>query len=65
MVIDTCKLKGYLAGGTERLKLTTHVLLDHMQAFIFLLVRAEVLLVHLVNEDFISNAGLDIVCSDD
>jgi len=65
VVIDTCKLEGYLARGPERLKLATHVLLDDMKAFIFLLVRAEVLLVDLVNEDFICNSRLDIVCSDD
>lgn len=45
--------------------MATHVLLDSVQAFVFLLVSAEVFLVDLVNQDFIGDTRLDIVCSDD
>ena len=36
-----------------------------MQAFVFLLISAEMLLVDFVNQDFIGDATFNIVCSDD
>lgn len=65
MVIDRRQLERDLAGASVVLELTAHVLLDCVQALVFLFISAEVLLVHLVDQHFVRNARFDLVSSDD
>lgn len=65
MVIDRRQLERDLARASVVLELTAHVLLDCVKALVFLIISAEVLLVHLVDQHFVRDARLDLVSSDD